>query len=42
LGVENSLTFPDFTRIIIHRPSARGTNWNELKINLARPLDSGD
>jgi len=39
---DNSLSFPDFTRIIIHRPSARGTNWNELKINLARALDSGD
>ena len=41
-GMENPLTFPDFTRIIIHRPSAEGTNWNELKINLARSLDSGD
>jgi hypothetical protein len=40
--VENSLTFPDFSRIIIHRPSASGTNWTELKINLARALDSGD
>jgi uncharacterized protein len=41
-SVPNSLSFPDFTRIVIHRPSASGTNWNELKINLARALDSGD
>jgi hypothetical protein len=41
-GVENSLTFPDFTRIVIHRPSGGGTNWNGLKINLARALDSGN
>jgi hypothetical protein len=40
--VENSLTFPDFTRIVIHRPSGGGTNWNGLKINLARALDSGN
>jgi hypothetical protein len=39
---DNWLPFPDFTRIIIHRPSGGGTNWNELKINLARALDSGD
>jgi len=38
----NRLSFPDFTRIVIHRPSATGTNWNELKINLARALNSGD
>jgi len=41
-GMENSLTFPDFTRIIIHRPSATGTNWQDLKINLVRSFDSGD
>ena len=41
-AMANSLSFPDFTRIVIHRPSASGTNWNELKINLARPFDSGD
>jgi hypothetical protein len=38
----NLLSFPDLTRIVIHRPSATGTNWNELKINLARALNSGD
>jgi len=40
--VGNSLTFPDFSRIVIHRPPASGTNWTELKINLARAFDSGD
>jgi cytohesin len=40
--VPNSLIFPDFSRIVVHRPSAVGTNWNELKINLTRALDSGD
>jgi ankyrin repeat protein len=38
----NLLLFPDLTRIVIHRPAATGTNWNELKINLARALNSGD
>ncbi len=40
--VQNSLTFPDFSRITIRRPAAVGTNWNELKINLAHALDFGD
>jgi len=39
---DNWLSFPDLTRIVIHRPSATGTNWNKLKINLARALNSGD
>ena len=34
--------FPNFTQIIIHRPSASGTNWQDLKINLTRAFDSGD
>ncbi len=38
----NLLSFPDLTRIVIHRPSATGTNWNGLKINLARALNSAD
>jgi cytohesin len=38
----NSLSFPDFSRILIHRPTASGTNWQDLKINLDRALDSGD
>ena len=41
-AVGNSLTFPDFSRTVIHRPPAGGTNWTELKINLARAFDSGD
>lgn len=40
--VQNSLTFPDFGRIVIHRPPASGTNWTELKINLSRAFDFGD
>ncbi len=39
---DNWLSFPDFSRIIIHRPPTNGTNWTELKINLARAFDSGD
>ncbi|HEY3761533.1 MAG TPA: ankyrin repeat domain-containing protein [Verrucomicrobiae bacterium] len=39
---QNSLSFPDFARISIHRPSATGTNWTDLKINLAHALESGD
>ncbi len=35
---ELACPFPDFIRIIIHRPSVGGTNWNELKIDLARAL----
>jgi len=40
--VQNSLAFPDFSRIVIHRPSAGGTNWSNLKIDLARALNSCD
>jgi hypothetical protein len=41
-ALDNSLTFPDFSRITIHRPAAEGTNWSEMKINLAHALDFGD
>ena len=40
--VDNSLGFPDFSRIVIHRPSGSGTNWNDLKVNLVRAFDTGD
>ena len=40
--VASQVTFPDFSRIVIHRPPTSGTNWTELKINLAHAFDSGD
>lgn len=40
--VNNGLAFPDFSRIVILRPQPRGTNWTDLKIDLAQALDSGD
>ncbi len=40
--VNNSLSFPDFSSIVIHRPPDRGTAWTDLKIDLARALDSSD
>jgi ankyrin repeat protein len=40
--VNNSLSFPDFSRIVIHRPQRRGTSWTNLKIDLAHALGSGE
>ena len=39
---DDSLAFPDLAHVVIHRPSADGKKWNDLKINAARALDSGD
>ncbi len=39
---KNSLPFPDFNRINIHRPSASGTNWQELKFNLTQAFNTGE
>jgi len=40
--VKNDLQFPDFSHVVIHRPSVHGTNWTELKNDLTPALDSGD
>ncbi|MGH7978348.1 MAG: hypothetical protein ACREE6_03170, partial [Limisphaerales bacterium] len=40
--INNRLAFPDFSRIVIHRPPIRGTNWTEIKLDIARALESGD
>ncbi|HUA66465.1 MAG TPA: ankyrin repeat domain-containing protein [Alphaproteobacteria bacterium] len=40
--VTNSLAFPDFSRIVIHRPPDSGTNWTDIKVDIAHALDSGD
>jgi hypothetical protein len=36
------LKFPDFTCILIRRPTTNGLGWTELKINTATALDTGD
>ena len=41
-AADNSLPFPDFARVVIHRPTGRGTNWSKLEVDLVRALDSGD
>jgi ankyrin repeat protein len=41
-AIHNSFSFPDFSNVMIHRPSADGKNWETRKINLEHSLDSGD
>jgi ankyrin repeat protein len=41
-AANNLLPFPDLARVVIHRPTGRGTNWSKLEVDLVRALDSGD
>jgi ankyrin repeat protein len=41
-ATHNSLSFPDFSSVIIHHPTADAKKWETRKINLVHALDSDD
>jgi hypothetical protein len=41
LQFQTSLPFPDFSRIVIHRPNPEGTNWTSIPLNVGEMLNSG-
>ncbi|HEX9048880.1 MAG TPA: ankyrin repeat domain-containing protein [Verrucomicrobiae bacterium] len=38
----NPLAFPDFSRVVIHRPAKGGTNWTVIKVNVEQAIESGN
>src|SRR6185436_11953170 len=41
-GLTSLLTFPDFRRVRIHRPTADGTSRNTIELDVSAILQSGD
>lgn len=41
-AITNDLSFPDFSNVIIHHPSADGLKWETRKVDLASGLNSGN
>lgn len=42
LALGNSLGFPDFKHVVIHRPSADGRSWKSIPVDVAAILSTGD